>query len=52
MKLRFCHENPLIGDVYYYRREGDLEVAVIPLMLGRARISISRVGEIGPDYGY
>lgn len=44
--------NPFIGPTYYYRVEGELEVAVIPLTLGRARIIVGRVNAPTYDQGW
>lgn len=41
-----------LGPVYYYRPHGQLEIAVVPLTFGRARIVIGPAGGIGPDHGY
>lgn len=44
--------NWIWGNVYYYRREADLEIAVIPLLLGRARINLAFYGDVGPFAGW
>jgi hypothetical protein len=45
------HEERL-GPLYYYRQHGELEVCVVPLLLGRARITIGPVGSLGWFEGY
>lgn len=41
-----------LGPVYYYRQEGELEVAVLPLTFGRARITIGKAGAFYWLHGY
>jgi hypothetical protein len=41
-----------LGPVYWYRQHGQLEIAVVPLTFGRARIVIGAVDAIGPDHAY